>query len=82
MKVRHTSPKKLGRVVVAYPSSLVEQERIARSLDAVLAESERLQKNYQQKLSKLTELKQSVLQKAFSGELTGQPEQAPKEAVA
>lgn len=82
VKVRHTSPKKLGRVLVAYPSSIAEQDRIARLLDNVLSESERLQECYQQKLDALSELKQSILEKALSGELTARPDQAPQEAVA
>ena len=45
-------------------------------------ETKRLEAIYQQKLDSLAELKQSILQKAFAGELTAQPEQALQEAVA
>jgi type I restriction enzyme S subunit len=37
---------------------------------------------YQQKLTALTELKQSILQKVFAGGLTSQPDKALEEAVA
>ncbi|MGA7385578.1 MAG: restriction endonuclease subunit S [Methylocella sp.] len=82
VKVRHTSPKKLGLVTVCYPQSVSEQERIAASLDDVLFESNRLAVIYQQKLDSLPELKQAILQKAFAGELTAQPEQFLQEALA
>ena len=36
---------------------------------------------YEQKLQPLAELKQSILQKAFSGELTSPPSQAIREAA-
>jgi type I restriction enzyme S subunit len=39
-------------------------------LDALANESDRLESTYMQKLAALTELKQSLLQKAFAGELT------------
>lgn len=47
-----------------------EQKRLVGSLDDVASESQRLGSIYQQKLTALAELKQSLLQKAFSGELT------------
>ena len=40
-----------------------------------------LQDAYAAKLSSLSKLKQSILQKAFSGELTSPPSQAIKEAA-
>ncbi|HST76736.1 MAG TPA: hypothetical protein VLJ20_15275, partial [Acetobacteraceae bacterium] len=47
-----------------------EQARLASELDAISAESGRLEAIYQQKLARLAELKQSLLARAFSGELT------------
>lgn len=38
--------------------------------DALSAETKRLEAIYQQKLNDLEELKKSILQKAFNGELT------------
>jgi type I restriction enzyme S subunit len=82
VKVRHTSPNKLGLVRVRYPQSDSEQKRIAASLDDVLFESKRLEGIYQQKLDYLEDLKQAILQKAFAGELTAQPEKALRKAAA
>jgi len=39
-------------------------------LDNFLTETQRLETIYEQKLNALAELKQSILQKAFAGELT------------
>jgi len=54
---------------VALPE-VSEQKRIAEQLDIIAMESRRIEIIYQQKLASLAELKQSLLQKAFSGELT------------
>jgi type I restriction enzyme S subunit len=59
-----------------------EQEKIVATLDALLEETQRLETIYQQKLTALAELKQSILQKAFAGELTALPEKATEEANA
>ena len=47
-----------------------EQKQIISSIDRLSEESNSLEFNYQRKLEALSELKQSFLQKAFSGELT------------
>jgi type I restriction enzyme S subunit len=70
VKVRHTSPTKLGEIPIKYPRSKLEQVQVADKLNELSAERTRIQGNYQQKLTALAELKQSLLQKAFSGELT------------
>ncbi|MGV8112055.1 MAG: restriction endonuclease subunit S [Lentimicrobium sp.] len=49
---------------------LKEQQTIVSQLDALRAETKRLEAIYQQKLLNLEELKKSVLQRAFAGELT------------
>ena len=49
--------------------SLAEQKSIVKKLDALSAETKKLESNYKQKLSDLEELKKSVLKKAFEGEL-------------
>lgn len=49
--------------------SLETQQTIVRKLDALSAETKRLEAIYQQKINDLEELKKSVLQRAFSGEL-------------
>lgn len=45
------------------------QQAIVAKLDALSAETKRLEANYQKKIDDLEELKKSVLQKAFAGEL-------------
>lgn len=58
-----------------------EQDRIVDMLDSFSAESYRLESIYKQKLEALAELKQSILQKAFAGELTALPEKILEEAM-
>ena len=55
---------------VAWFPSVHKQAELASQLDALAAETQRLETNYNQKLDSLAELKQSILQKAFSGELS------------
>lgn len=50
--------------------NISEQKRAAAQFDKFSSETQRLEAIYQQKLTALAELKQSLLQKAFSGELT------------
>ena len=50
--------------------SLSEQINIAQKIDEIASETQRLEAIYRQKLAALKELKQSILQKAFTGELT------------
>ena len=56
---------------ISVPSLLV-QEQVVQDIDFLLAQTQRLEAIYQQKLTALNELKQSILQKAFSGELTAE----------
>ena len=53
-----------------FPKSLKEQQTIVQKLEALNAETKKLETIYQQKINNLEELKKSILQKAFSGELT------------
>lgn len=46
-----------------------QQEEFISKIDVILAETERLGNIYQKKLNDLDELKKSILQKAFAGEL-------------
>jgi type I restriction enzyme S subunit len=50
----------------------IQQERIADEVSAFEEKTQQLEAIYQQKLAALSELKQSILLKAFSGELTQQ----------
>ena len=69
VKVRHTSPTKIGDVVVSFPTSIPKQRAIVSTLTDLEAETDRLASIYQQKLAALDELKKSLLHQAFSGEL-------------
>ena len=54
---------------VVFPKSLTEQKQIVAKLDDLSEKTKKLEQNYRQKLADLEELKKSVLNKAFSGEL-------------
>ena len=49
--------------------SIPEQKTIVASLDAMQIDTQRLESLYQRKIAALDELKQSLLQQAFSGQL-------------
>jgi type I restriction enzyme S subunit len=69
VKVRHTSPGKIGDVVVSFPTSVKEQRAIVTQLDALSAETQRLTSLYERKLAALEALKKALLHQAFAGEL-------------
>lgn len=69
VKVRHTSPTKIGEVLISYPTSIEEQKSIVNVLKKLSTETQHLESIYQQKIAALDELKKSLLHKAFSGEL-------------
>jgi type I restriction enzyme, S subunit len=52
------------------PESIQEQKSIVDEFDNLSIETKKLENIYQQKLDALEELKKSILQKAFNGELT------------
>ena len=54
---------------IYFPKSIKVQQAIVQKLDALSAETKKLEAIYQTKINNLEELKKSVLQKAFSGEL-------------
>jgi len=70
VKVRHTSPKKMQAISISLPNDLEEQNSIAGRLFQLKEKSLELEDIYQSKLQELDELKKSILQKAFSGELS------------
>ena len=69
VKVRHTSPSKIGDVLVSFPASIDEQMDIVSKLSSHSVETQRLTSIYERKLAALEELKTSLLHQAFSGEL-------------
>lgn len=58
----------LNKIPIPFPS-LNEQQSIIKKLDALSVETKKLEAIYQKKINDLEELKKSVLQKAFNGEL-------------
>ena len=69
VKVRHTSPTKIGEVTVTFPTSIKEQKAIVGTLADLREETQRLARLYERKLAALESLKKSLLHQAFSGEL-------------
>ncbi len=61
--------KQLNSIPVPFPPQ-IQQQQIVEKLDELAVETQRLEAIYQRKLAALNELKQSILQKAFTGELT------------
>lgn len=66
--VPHISGQQISDFIF-YRPSLKEQQTIVQKLDTLSVETKKLEAIYTQKLNDLDELKKSVLQKAFSGEL-------------
>lgn len=54
---------------IVFPKSIKKQKKLMDKLDSLSTETKKLEAIYQQKLNDLEELKKSVLQKAFAGEL-------------
>ncbi len=71
--------QKLKKHTIHLPS-LDKQQLIVSKLNTLQSETRYLESIYQKKLTALAELKQSILQKAFTGELTQSPEQELAEA--
>lgn len=59
----------LKKIGIYFPSSIKEQQTIVHQLDVLRAETQKLVVVYQKKIDDLEELKRSLLQKAFAGEL-------------
>ncbi|MDA3800379.1 MAG: restriction endonuclease subunit S [Kiritimatiellae bacterium] len=66
--IKNFSLKSMRNYKIALPP-LLEQKRIVTELDALGTECKKLELIYQQKFDSLEELKKSILQKAFNGEL-------------
>jgi len=69
VKVRHTSPTKIGEVVVSFPSVPSEQQRIVVKLAELRELSQRLESTCDRKLASLDKLRSSLLHQAFTGQL-------------
>jgi len=71
--VPNLNVKSVREFVVSFPESKVKQEAIVQKLDALSTETKKLEATYLQKTNNLEELKKSILQKAFNGELVYSP---------
>ncbi len=73
----------LKKIRISFPKDLQTQEEIIRKLEEFETQINGLEAIYKQKLTALNELKQSILQQAFTGQLTAeQAEQTAKEEIA
>lgn len=61
---------------VSYPESIDKQEQYVKQLNALESQMIEMKNIYEKKLKSLEELKKSLLQKAFSGELTKDKQEA------
>ena len=59
---------------IAFPKTIKEQKSLMNKLEALSTQTKKLEAIYQQKINDLEELKKSVLQKAFRGELKTEKE--------
>jgi len=66
--VKNISGDLVKKAILPLPP-LLEQEQLVKSIEMLVSETQRLEIIYQKKLAALAELKQSILQKAFAGEL-------------
>ena len=73
------SVQSLKKFRIGVPS-VEKQSLIASAMNDLRVSTNRLQDIYRQQLDDLAELKQSILQKAFIGELTAEPDKALAEA--
>jgi type I restriction enzyme S subunit len=60
---------KWENLTISFPKSKSEQKKYVVKFDALSVESQKLQEIYLKKIADLNELKKSILQKAFNGEL-------------
>ena len=68
--VQHVNMKDIRKLAISQLPTIQLQQEYAKDLKKVQSESQRLEAIYQRKLEALQELKQSLLHKAFTGELT------------
>jgi type I restriction enzyme S subunit len=69
INIKSLNQGSLGSLQISFPKSLLEQQTIIQKLNVFSSETKKLEAIYQQKIVDLEELKKSVLQKAFCGEL-------------
>ncbi len=69
LKVRHTSPTKIGDITVCINFNSEVQQNVVQLLNGLKERVQELQTNYTQKLTELEDLKKSLLERAFKGEI-------------
>lgn len=69
LKVRHTSPTKIGDVLVHINFDQNVQSEVVDLLNGIKENSVKLMNHYTQKLTELEDLKKSLLERAFKGEI-------------
>lgn len=65
----HFNGAAVKQVIFSYPKSVKEQKLLIEKFEALSFETQKLENIYLKKMDDLEELKKSVLQKAFNGEL-------------
>jgi len=63
--------KALNSIPVPIPSSIEARAKVVSNIESLSAETKRIENIYNKKVADLEELKKSILQKAFNGELSG-----------
>jgi len=61
--------EKLNKYKISFPKSIKEQQAIVRQLDTLRSQTQKLETVYNKKISDLDELKKSILQDAFRGQI-------------
>ena len=61
--------REIRKVKIKFPKDLEEQKKIVKKLDELSEKTKKLEENYKNELKYLEDLKKSVLEKAFSGNL-------------
>tara|TARA_R110000796_G_scaffold87874_1_gene189280 strand:+ start:110 stop:1366 length:1257 start_codon:yes stop_codon:yes gene_type:complete len=63
------SRKVVEKLIISYPNEMKQQKKIVQKLDSLSVECKKIEAIYTKKIADLDEMKKSVLQKAFSGQL-------------
>jgi len=76
--VRHTAPKRILCNHICFPKQKTEQWRVVAQLESLNDRCEHIEAVYHRELTKLVELKQSLLHEAFTGRLTADAKSADR----
>jgi type I restriction enzyme S subunit len=68
--VQHVNMKDIRELKLSELPSIEAQQKLTKELEDLRSQGDRLETIYRQKIAALNELKQSILQKAFTGQLT------------